>query len=581
MYQNTYRNFLFFGGIPPKKCNRLKKIDDNYTYDALNRITGARGVGNSNYDVPLVSYDKNGNILRLQRRGHSNNTATVFGVMDNLTYTYDSGNRLRKVADSGNKTTGFIDGAVTGNDYSYDVNGNMTVDRNKGISSITYNHLNLPFQLTINGNNYITYIYDANGVKQAKYVTRNGLDVTTTSYAGNYIYDVTPSGEATLQFFNHSEGYIKKDGNMFNYVYQYKDHLGNVRLSYTDNNKDGIVTQNEIIEESNYYPFGLKHKGYNNVVSSLGNSIGQKNKTFQGQEYHDELGLNVNEFKYRFYDPSNGRFWSVDPLAEDFTYNSTYAFAENKLGMGKELEGRELLNNQMLFDVIRLGLQGLQNISDKFSSGAKKTQKAYGEQMRQRAGVPNAEFDSESNRIEMATGIGQISEGATDSAHLAADIAGTIDQTGIVDGVHALTYLPSGEYGKATLTGIGILGIGGDALKLAKYSDEVAGAVGEGVKAVKSLAKADNKILKFSRETFESSTTLKNSANGLIEQLSKGNLNPGIGTKKVFGEVLEARSREGARVYFRQTNEVIEILGYSNKSNQQKVINRLRTLYNE
>lgn len=33
---------------------------------------------------------------------------------------------------------------------------------------------------------------------------------------------------------------------------------------------------------------------------------------------------------------------SIDPLAEEYAYNSTYAFAENKLGMGRELEGLEL-----------------------------------------------------------------------------------------------------------------------------------------------------------------------------------------------------------------------------------------------
>lgn len=37
-----------------------------------------------------------------------------------------------------------------------------------------------------------------------------------------------------------------------------------------------------------------------------------------------------------------GRFMSIDPLAEEYAYNSTYAFAENKLGMGRELEGCEL-----------------------------------------------------------------------------------------------------------------------------------------------------------------------------------------------------------------------------------------------
>lgn len=89
----------------------------------------------------------------------------------------------------------------------------------------------------------------------------------------------------------------------------------------------------------NYYPFGLKHKGYNNVINGTENNY----KTFQGQEISKELGYNMLEFKYRHYDPATARFVAIDPLAMDYVYNSTYAFQENKLGMGTELEGKELL----------------------------------------------------------------------------------------------------------------------------------------------------------------------------------------------------------------------------------------------
>ncbi|MGI2909845.1 hypothetical protein, partial [Tolypothrix sp. VBCCA 56010] len=69
--------------------------------------------------------------------------------MDNLTYSYGTGNtrsnRLLRVTDGGDKTAGFIDGANTDDDYSYDANGNMVVDKNKGITTaMVYNHLNLP-----------------------------------------------------------------------------------------------------------------------------------------------------------------------------------------------------------------------------------------------------------------------------------------------------------------------------------------------------------------------------------------------------------------------------------------------------
>src|SRR5690606_23623059 len=94
-----------------------------------------------------------------------------------------------------------------------------------------------------------------------------------------------------------------------------------------------------IIEENNYYPFGLKHQGYNNISPS--NNV-YKYK-YQGQERQDELNLNWDSFKWRNYDFAIGRFMSIDPLAEKYPYNSTYAFQENKMGLGRELEGLELV----------------------------------------------------------------------------------------------------------------------------------------------------------------------------------------------------------------------------------------------
>jgi len=280
-----------------------------YTYDALNRITRADSNEPSKYNLDLVTYDKNGNIRRLNRKGHTNAAATNFANMDYLIYFYDSGNKLTKVIDYSNVSFGFKDGTNSGNDYSYDVNGNMKTDANKGITNILYNHLNLPTQVTIGGQN-ITYTYDATGVKQSKLVAG-----VTTNYAGNYVYE----GSA-LQFFNHAEGYYNVTGNTSgnitgDYVYQYKDHLGNVRLSYRDNDNNGSIAQSEIIEESNYYPFGLKHKGYNNVVSSNGNSVAQK-KLYNGKELQDDLGLNIYDYEARNYQADLGRFMQIDPLAE-------------------------------------------------------------------------------------------------------------------------------------------------------------------------------------------------------------------------------------------------------------------------
>jgi len=117
----------------------------------------------------------------------------------------------------------------------------------------------------------------------------------------------------------------------FDYVYNYTDHLGNVGVSYAKKG-NGI----EILEENNYYPFGLKHQGYN--VDNLQPAYKVK---FEGRELQDELGLNVYPFKYRTYDPAIGRFWSIDPVSESYVYNGVYNFAENRVVESIDLEGKE------------------------------------------------------------------------------------------------------------------------------------------------------------------------------------------------------------------------------------------------
>ena len=68
--------------------------------------------------------------------------------------------------------------------------------------------------------------------------------------------------------------------------------------------------------------------------------------------------------------------------------------------------------------------------------------------------------------------------------------------------------------------------------------------------------------------------------NHLIEQLSLGNDNPGIGNGRVKGlkNVSEARGRNEGRVYFREKDGKIEILAKSNKDNQNKVIGILQKM---
>ncbi len=94
-----------------------------------------------------------------------------------------------------------------------------------------------------------------------------------------------------------------------------------------------------------YSPFGLTFNSYKREFSKKNNFLFH-NET----EFIEEL--NWYHFKYRMHDPALGRFFNIDPLADDYSYNSPYAFAENKLGRGIELEGAELLQ----FPWLGLGL---------------------------------------------------------------------------------------------------------------------------------------------------------------------------------------------------------------------------------
>ncbi|MEW7289015.1 DUF6443 domain-containing protein [Aquimarina sp. 2304DJ70-9] len=331
--ENTHRvDSLYNGNISEtiwKTANDNTKRSYSYSYDHLNRITDGF-CSNGSYNLLGVTYDKMGNIMSLNRNGYQGGSS--FGSMDALSYTYDNGNKLLGVIDGGNKAYGFKDGTNTNDDYVYDANGNMTIDQNKGISSITYNHLNLPETLAISnteGTGNISYIYDAAGTKLKKVVTE-GSSLTTTEYAGNYVYK-----NGNLEFFNQPEGYVEKEADGYKYVYQFKDHLDNIRLSYKDADKNGSISQSEIIQEKNYYPFGLQHKGYNNVINGAKNN----HQTFQGQELEEELGKNTLAYQWRDYDPAIARFNKIDRFAEKYKNVTPYQFALNSPMRYTEIKG--------------------------------------------------------------------------------------------------------------------------------------------------------------------------------------------------------------------------------------------------
>lgn len=232
-----------------------------FTYDVMNRLKLASQKEAiifdiwtpGNYDENITEYDLNGNIKKLQRKDGAGS------LIDDLTYTYETlgSNRLVAVSDGQNPTKGFINGNTGLDDYDYDKNGNLKFDKNKGITSITYNHLNLPVQVNKGATDYIVYTYDATGKKLTQQVF--GSSPKTTDYIGELIF------ENTLKIILHSEGRVLPDGPNWEYQYNLKDHLGNVRTTFsvkeiTETNTATLETANENAEYGEFLRFNEARK---------------------------------------------------------------------------------------------------------------------------------------------------------------------------------------------------------------------------------------------------------------------------------------------------------------------------------
>ncbi len=180
--------------------------------------------------IPL--YDDHGNIQSLTRNGKVDGAKTQ---IDNLTYTYASnGDQLTSVEDASagsrfgypNSTTGIA------TELQYDKNGNLTSDLNSQITSVTYNYLNLPDNITIDlpgtSDDYaIAYTYDATGYILRKSLTKGGSVVRTIDYDHGIQYF-----NGALSIIYTSEGRVTPYNGAYEYEYFIKDHLTNTRIVF-------------------------------------------------------------------------------------------------------------------------------------------------------------------------------------------------------------------------------------------------------------------------------------------------------------------------------------------------------------
>ncbi|PWW30650.1 DUF6443 domain-containing protein [Chryseobacterium sp. AG844] len=360
------------GANPPIAPKRY-----GYVYDALNRLTAGY------YQNPVnpyskehtesLAYDLNGNITNLYRTSAIEGNNTTATVIDELEYTYGSNNLTNQasvIKDYKNNPSGYEGG---GGNIQYDLNGNMWQMPDKNITKITYNHLNLPNKIEY-GNLGLSglhnYLYSADGVRLQKKLPKiecgiiNCYTVTEiTDYLDGFQYyrnesdnnggggieelsmiteklkyayeqqaystesgitmaqaaplGITAVKTPQLMFFPTAEGFY--DYGKDQYIYQYKDHLGNARISYARNSAGSL----EITDANDYYPFGMNHLKTGNAFFGSGS---YKNYKYNGKELQ-ETGM--YDYGARFYMADIGRWGVLDNYSENYFPISPYSYVAN------------------------------------------------------------------------------------------------------------------------------------------------------------------------------------------------------------------------------------------------------------
>ena len=229
-------------------------------------------------------------------------------------------------------------------------NGNMTKDRNKGISNITYNTMNLPSRIEFENGSRATYLYSADGTKlQVKYETSyagllasgppSGSASTaiaqthTIDYVGDKIYE-----DGVLSRILIEGGYVDYSGETPIYHTYLTDHQGNVRV---------VVDENAAVKQVNhYYPYGALF-----AESTNGNVQPYK---YNGKELDRMHGLDWYDHGARHNDAAIGRWHVVDPLCEKYYDVSPYAYCAGDPVNAIDPDGKSIWT-KMLKTTMKIG----------------------------------------------------------------------------------------------------------------------------------------------------------------------------------------------------------------------------------
>ncbi|MBN9485488.1 MAG: hypothetical protein J0H46_19230 [Bacteroidetes bacterium] len=332
-----------------------------YHYDQLNRListqfhtySGGMWSATNEYNENF-GYDQNGNFTLLNRWANNSNTAmSIIKPEDETQFTYDfQTNRLRRFVDQtitppAFKNIGDLDDTLN---FDYDQTGNLvhhtnTLKANGQKEDVTINWTpqgkiaseTMILDSTGTKTRTITYLYDGMGNRVRKKVVATGSPVQTTYY----VYTADGKLLASYDDFSYVGGYSISERYLYgldrvgimrgpNAVsggtvsqlasvdFELKDHLGNVRAVFSNNDSVTRPGEPQVRAFYNYYAYGSPQ--YYRSKNVLSYKFG-----FNGQEKDNEvLGAgNLNTAMFWEYDTRLGRRWNLDPV--DQVYASNYS----------------------------------------------------------------------------------------------------------------------------------------------------------------------------------------------------------------------------------------------------------------
>ncbi|WP_147264617.1 polymorphic toxin-type HINT domain-containing protein [Streptomyces sp. NBRC 110611] len=306
------------GGRPDTQC---------FTYDALRRMTGAWTATDACAKVPSkenvggpqpywhsYGYDAVGNRTKLVEHDTSGNIANDI----TRTYSYpgkgkDQPRTLTKAESKGPQGT-------SASTYAYDAAGNMTLRQVGGsIQKLSYDAEGNLAKIT-EGDKTTENLYDADGER----LIHRAADGSTTLYLGDTELTADKDGKlTTTRHYQHPDGAVTvrtvEDGDG---TYG----KGTLHLQLTDHHGSG-TTQ-----------VGLGQEGLpveRRLLTPFGTNRGAKPGTWAGNRGfvagREDEHTGLTQLGAREYDPTTGRFISVDPLI-DFgnpQQMNPYAYANN------------------------------------------------------------------------------------------------------------------------------------------------------------------------------------------------------------------------------------------------------------